>query len=270
MKDAEAVRFLIIGASGFLGQTVYAKLKEQQVPVTGTCLTHKPAPDMIGLDVMNAAAVAELFWQCRPDVIVWSVMNHAMEDSFAEAAIRPLLSCLHGERFLFLSTNVATHENMTENVTPVIRKDREYNYRYFNGKIRQEHLVRAYDNHCIIRPGSIYGRTPYGMTDVRYTGLKQHVDRKEPFERAVNIRFPVVEVNDLADVILELASSTFTGIINVSEESPVSHYDFNVQLCRENGWDHRIVIAQETEPLIYSFDNTLRKKVLEKRLRNDS
>ena len=130
--------------------------------------------------------------------------------------------------------------------------------------------MRGYGNHCIIRPGSIYGRTPYGMTDVRQNRLKQHVDRKEPFERAVNIWFPVVEANELADAVLELASSTFTGIINVSEESPVSHYDFNVRLCRENGWDHRIVITQETEPLIYSFDNTLRKKVLEKRLRNDS
>ena len=46
---------------------------------------------------------------------------------------------------------------LSEDVTPFLRTEDSYNYHYFNGKIKSEHVISKLSNYCIVRPGSIYG-----------------------------------------------------------------------------------------------------------------
>lgn len=256
------MKYLVIGASGFLGETIYKKLKDKNQEVVGTYSSNNQKKELVYLDVLNTDKLLELYEQYQPDIVIWTVMNADLEEKIAEKSIYPLINVMQKSRFIFLSTSVAYEKNMTEDVIPMIRSEDMYHYHYFNGKIESENYIKKYDNYVIVRPGSIYGKNPFDTYDKRTQLLKKHIDNKENYIRAKNIIFSIVEVNELADAVIELAEGKYVGIINISEEMPMSHYDFNVALCNRYGFDTRYVVPNMEKENIYYFDNSLRKKIL--------
>ena len=266
--EEEFLKVLIIGASGFLGGTIYYKLKKSGTDVLGTYSKHKKQDELVKLDAMGAQGITRIIEDYGPDVIIWTVMNHNAEEEIAEKVMPKLCDAIGDTRLIFISTSVAYEKNMSEDVTPFLRSEEMYNHHYFNGKIKSEDVIRKIPNYCIVRPGSIYGINPYGEMDVRSCKLKEYVDSGEQYIRASNIIFSVVEVNELAEAIIELATSDYVGIINVSEDDPISHYDFNKALCKRYGWDDDCVVANEEAENIYYFDNSLRKRLLKTKITN--
>ena len=66
----------------------------------------------------------------------------------------------------------------------------------------------------------------------------------------------------MANAVIELSQNNYNGILNISGEKPISHYDFNVALCKRYHWDSSYVVGNYEEENIYYFDNTLRKEIL--------
>ena len=262
----EEVRVLIIGASGFLGRTIYFKLKDNGNEVLGTYSKNRKDSDYVKLNVFDISSLTSLVSGFKPDVIIWTVMDHEHEEEIAEKVMPVLCDVVGNIRFIFVSISVAYEKNMSEDVTPFLRTEDSYNYHYFNGKIKSEHVISKLSNYCIVRPGSIYGIDPFGEMDNRSKALKKHVDSGELYIRANNIEFSIINVDELADAIIELATNDYVGILNVSEEEPVSHYAFNKALCRKNGWKDSCVVANEEKEKIYYLDNSLRKMILKTRI----
>ena len=98
-----------------------------------------------------------------------------------------------------------------------------------------------------------------GKIDIRQKVLKEYIDRRKPYYRAEDIVFSIVEVNELAEAVLELADNDYVGIINVSEEQPVNHYEFNLFLCGLNDWDSSWIKPYKEHENIYYLNNALRK-----------
>lgn len=218
------------------------------------------------LDTNELLNMYELY---KPNVIIWTVMNPSLEEEIAEKSIKLLTEKIQQTKIIFLSTSVAYEKNMDENIKPQVKKETDYNSRYFNGKIKSETYIAQCQNYCIVRPGSIYGTTPYGKIDIRQKKLKEYIDRQIPYYRAEDIVFSIVEVNELAEAILELANHDYVGIINISENNPVSHYEFNLFLCRLNSWNSSWVRPYKEYENIYYLNNNLRKRILHTRLRGD-
>ena len=78
------MRVLIIGASGFLGGTIFYKLKMAGVDVLGTYSNHRKQEEFVKLDVMDSQELERIIGEYLPDVIVWTVMNHKAEEEIAE------------------------------------------------------------------------------------------------------------------------------------------------------------------------------------------
>ena len=260
------MKVLILGASGFLGGTIYLKIKNSGNEVLGTYSKNNKNRDYIKLDVFEISSLTALVTEYKPDVIIWTVMNHEREEEIAEKVMPALCDAVGSKRFIFVSTSVAYEKNMSESVEPFLRTEESYNHHYFNGKIKSEQVISKLPNYCIVRPGSIYGIDPFGEMDNRSLALKKHVDSGEIYIRANNIEFSIVDVNELADAIIELTTNDYVGILNVSEEKPVSHYAFNKALCRKYGWDDSCIVANEEKENIYYLDNSLRKRILKTRI----
>ncbi len=258
----KATRTLVLGASGFLGGTIYFKLKNSGYDVLGTYAMNRKGQNYVKQDVFDIDGLINLIREYIPDVIIWTVMNHEREEEISAKVMPALCEAIGDLRFIFVSTSVAYERNMSEDVQPFLRTEESYNFHYFNGKIKSETIVKQLSNYCIVRPGSIYGVDPYGNMDNRSLALKKHVDSGEEYIRAKNIVFSIVDVNELADAIIELAVNDFIGIINISEEKPVSHYEFNKTLCKKNGWNDSCILANEEKENIYYLDNSLRKSIL--------
>lgn len=255
------MKVLIIGASGFLGRTVSFKLKKKGVEVLGTYCTNKK-DDFINVDVMDVNKLLNICSVFKPNAIIWTIMNHEREEEIAKHVIPKLCEHIGDIRFIFISTSVAYEKDMLEDVKPLIRTAEMYNHHYFNGKIQSEQIIKKVKNYCIVRPGSIYGVNPYGEMDNRSRILKEKIDSCTEYYKAGNIIFSIIEVNELADAIIELIENDYVGIINISEEQPVSHYQFNIALCKKYGWVDKYVIENEAEENIFYLNNDLRKKLL--------
>lgn len=259
------MRALIIGASGFLGRTISYQLKKKDIEVLGTyCRSKKD--DLVYLDIMDVSKVLEMIDSFQPDTIVWTVMNHELEEEIARLVMPLLCEKIGDIRFIFLSTSVAYEKDMKEDVKPLVRNSQMYHYHYFNGKIQSEQVIRQLRNFCIVRPGSIYGINPYDEMDMRSCILKDKIDAGEEYVRAGNILFSIIEVNELAEAVIELMENDYVGIINISEEKPVSHFEFNRALCKKYGWNDKCVVENEAEENIYFLNNDLRKKILKTKI----
>ena len=256
------MKYLIYGASGFLGGTIYQKLKMSGHEVIGTYQTNAINDELVQIDLLDTDAVLNLYREETPDVIIWTILNNELEEIIAEQTLQPLLKEIEDCRFIFLSTSVAYEADMSEDVTPLIRTPDMYNHHYFNGKIKGESYLASCNNYVIVRPGSIYGIDVYGNYDMRTEQLSKHIQEKKPYIRAKNICFSIVEVNELAEAIIELSQNNFVGIINISEEQPISHYDFNVALCKRYNWDCSYVVGNYEKENVYYLNNELRKKIL--------
>ncbi len=260
---------LVFGASGFLGSNITTRMKQLGYGVLGTCHTNSQNKDFIPIDVLDTEKVVQLCKTINPDVIIWTILNVDLEEDIANKTISKLTKEMPQTRFIFLSTSVALVPDMDEKVVPLLRTKEMYNYHYFNGKIRAEEYIRKNSlNYVIVRPGSIYGININGEYDGRAGNLKNHIENKQEYVRAKNIIFSIVEVNELTDAIIELVESDYIGIINISEEAPISHYDFNVALCKKYGWDDSYVIGNFEKETIYYLNNDLRKKIIKTKIGN--
>ncbi|MBQ9303502.1 NAD-dependent epimerase/dehydratase family protein [Butyrivibrio sp.] len=248
------------------GHYLLENKKNSANEVLGTYSKNNKYRDYIKLDVFEISSLTALVTEYKPDVIIWTVMNHECEEEIAEKVMPALCDAVGSKRFIFVSTSVAYEKNMSESVEPFLRTEESYNHHYFNGKIKSEQVISKLPNYCIVRPGSIYGIDPFGEMDNRSLALKKHVDSGEIYIRANNIEFSIVDVNELADAIIELTTNDYVGILNVSEEKPVSHYAFNKALCRKYGWDDSCIVANDEKENIYYLDNSLRKRILKTRI----
>lgn len=67
------MKYLIYGASGFLGGTIYEKLKQLGHTVTGTYATNKTTNNLVHLDVSDTNEALNLYRKVKPDVIIWTI-----------------------------------------------------------------------------------------------------------------------------------------------------------------------------------------------------
>ncbi len=107
-------RTLIIGSSGFLGGTIYYKLKNSGADVLGSYSSCKKQDGFVKLDVLDVHKGMELVKDYTPEVIIWTVMNHELEEEIAEKVMPALRDTMGNIRFLFMSTSVAYEKDMTE------------------------------------------------------------------------------------------------------------------------------------------------------------
>ncbi|WP_035290895.1 sugar nucleotide-binding protein [Clostridium sp. KNHs214] len=263
------MNLLIIGASGYLGNTIYKKLKEcTNDSIYGTCCNSNNH-ELVQANVLNKLYIKRLLL-FKPDVIIWSIYDAEEEMYLSQIGMNELVNRISKDvRLIYVSTTVGKGKNQTENVTPNKRMPDEYLSKYINGKIEGESIVAKHPNHVIVRPGSIYGYDYDGKMDSRMKGLLEISESGKDYSRTANMYASFVNVQDLADAIIELAYSNFTGIINISGERSVSHYDFNLYLTKLMDIENSFIIPDyKLEDVYHNLNNDKRKKLLNALIRD--
>lgn len=256
------MRLLIIGASGYLGNTIYKKLKEcTNDDICGTCCKSNNH-ELLQINVLNKLDIKKLLL-LKPDIIIWSIMDQEQEILLSQIGVNEIVNNISKDaRLIYVSTTVGQGKDQAESVIPHKRLPDEYLSKYINGKIEGESIVQKHHNHVIIRPGSIYGYDYDGRMDSRMKGLREISETDKDYSRTANMYASFVNVKELADAIIELAYSKFTGIINISGETPVSHYDFNIHLARLMNIDDSFIIPEYKDEEVYHNLNNDKRKLL--------
>lgn len=256
------MKFMIIGASGYLGNVIYKKLKAtSNDEIYGTCYTTSNH-ELLKINLKENKDIIQLL-SYKPDVIIWSVKDTEDEMPLSQTGLSEIVNSItENVRLIYVSTTVGKGKEQSEDVIPYKRKPDEYLSKYVNGKIEGEIIVRGHLNHVIIRPGSIYGYDYNGKMDVRMENLLQISKTGETYSRTANIYSSFVHVQDLADAIIELSYNNFQGTINIAGESPVSYYDFNRHLANLLNIDNSFIVPDYKHEEIYHNLNVNRRKSL--------
>lgn len=263
------MKILVMGASGYLGNTIYEKLKKyNRDEIIGTCCRFGNQ-ELMKINVLNKVDIEKLL-SIKPDMIIWSIMDQEQEILLSQTGLREIINNIpECVRLIYVSTTIGKGKDQDENVIPYKRMPDEYLSTYINGKIAGESIVKEHSNHVIIRPGSIYGYDYDGNMDSRMKGLLKVSRTGKQYFRTANMYASFVNVDDLANAIIEIAYDSFTGIINISGERPVSHYDFNIHLAGLMGIDSSFIIPDyKQEDVHHSLNNDKRKLLLSTLIRD--
>jgi dTDP-4-dehydrorhamnose reductase len=256
------MKLLIVGASGYLGNTIYKKIRDySKDEIYGTCNSSRNH-ELLQINVLDKLDIDKML-SLNPEVIIWSIMNQEQEMLLSEIGLNTIVDKITKDvRLIYVSTTVGKGKDQIEDVIPHKRKPDEYLTEYINGKIEGENIVRKHTNHVIVRPGSIYGYDYDGKMDSRMKGLLEISKTGKKYSRTANMYASFVNVENLADAIIELSYNSFTGTINISGEKPVSHYDFNRYLASLMNIDNSFIVPDYKEEVYHNLNNDKRKLLL--------
>jgi len=188
------------------------------------------------LDVRDPAAVREVIERVRPDVVIHTAADRddwrVMADGAAHVAVA---TAAVGVRLVHVSSDAVFSGKEIEYDESALP---DPVYRYGAAKAAAETAVRA------VHPGAAVVRTSLILGDGR--GRHEALTRDLISGRVRGalftdmIRKPV-HVDDLAGALLELATSDYRGILNVTGPDVINRYDLGVLIARREGLDpHRI------------------------------
>ena len=236
---------LILGASGFLGEHIYKKIKSQlDFNIFGTCYGSNNYGGLIKIDVTNEEEVKDIIYRFKPDIVLWSLMSRKSEKYLIEMGLNNILKYLsHKQKLIFISTNAVFNGkgNYSEEDNPKYKNSNEPLALYSNAKIDGEKIVKHHDNYIIIRPGAIYGQDINGKWDKRIYDLINKLEEKQEVVRTENLYNTFVKVDELAEAIIELIKCDYKGIIHLGPEKKESYYNYYRKMAAHLNLDVNLI-----------------------------
>ncbi|WP_229740748.1 sugar nucleotide-binding protein [Ornithinibacillus halotolerans] len=249
---------LIIGATGFLGSTLFGFAKERGIHVLGTSRYTNKHPQIIEMNVMEIDSIKQVISEFLPDVVVWTLLSRDEEDILINIGLTNLLSVLSPKaKLIFLSTDALFLDgkgNYTEIDEPTPFPENAALSTYVNAKIHGETKTQElHKNHVIIRTGPLYGRDYHHQIEQRTQRVLREIQDKNVFLAASNLYKTFVHVEDLANAILELSIKNYQGIIHVGPDQKTSYYMFYKTRLKDLGYDERAIQPLEIDPTKQPF-----------------
>ncbi|WP_404456014.1 sugar nucleotide-binding protein [Virgibacillus necropolis] len=248
------MKICVFGASGYVGATVYEKLKHaSEADVVGTYLK-EPAlfDDLYKLDVNEPESFSNFFKSEKPDVVVWAVMSGPNEHKLTDQGLMHLLTHLTPQtKLVYISSDfVFSHGDgpySEEDPLSTLPDDHSFS-NYANGKVKAERLIdNEFSNYVILRAGPIYGENAVGKLDDRTDRLSYHLRSTKPIDFRDDLTRSFVHIEDLTNVLEEMVFNNVTGVYHVGPEKKQSFYDFMKATARQMGYDETLVIKGSEE-----------------------
>jgi dTDP-4-dehydrorhamnose reductase len=228
-------RLLVTGGAGFLG--TYLLQQAKSFTATGTlhhtAVTAMPEITFHVCDLQQPDEVRILLDRVQPEIIIHTACSDQGKNLSAIAPAAGLLAMQSAERqirFIHLSTDQVfdgMEAPYTETSTPHPINP------YGTAKAQAEDLVRSLNPEAtIVRTSLMYDlRTP----DRQTRQLIQLTSTGAPFHLFVDEWRSPIWVENLADILLELATKDVSGILHVGGPQALNRWDLGIQLLQHHG-----------------------------------
>ncbi|HNP30572.1 MAG TPA: sugar nucleotide-binding protein [Nitrospirales bacterium] len=239
-------RLLITGGAGFLGNHLLRRA--DQFVAAGT-LHHTPSTSLPGVtfhvcDLQNPEEVRILLDRVQPEVIIHTACSEqgkGIEAILPAAGFLAMQTAERGIRLIHLST-----DQIFDGATAPYTEESPTNplHAYGKAKVQAEDLIGSlHPQATIVRTSLLYDlRTP----DRQTTRLIESAKTGEPFRLFVDeLRCPIW-VENLADVLLELATKNVHGVLHIGGPERLNRWDLGMGLLQHFGITQTANIQQGT------------------------
>lgn len=264
------MRILVIGASGQVGDKVVRNAVSRGDIVFATHKSRSPAIAVeasFQMDKADASQVAEVLGKVRPEAVVDTGALHNVdycethrEEAFAVNARGTgniAERCREmGLRFVFVSTDF-----VFDGVGAPYTEDSKPNPLSVYAESKLEGEKVTFKTHpsgsVVVRPSVIYSWVEPGVPSQSSSGkplnfaawlVAQLRSRKEVNIVNDQVASPTL-ASDLAGAILALLDSPRTGLFHTAGATPLSRYDFAVEIAKELGLNHTLIRPVPTSQL---------------------
>lgn len=223
-------RILVTGATGHLGSRVAERAAAAGWSVVGTYFSSVDHPQHEWLDVRDPMGVRDVLARVRPDAVIhtatgrddWRVVAEgAAHVAVAAAALD--LRLIHVSSDAIFSGQEAEYD---ESALP------DPVYWYGAAKAAAETAVRAVcPSAAVVRTSLILGHGR-GHHETLTGDL---IHGRVPGALFTDMIRKPVHVDDLADALLELTTSDYRGILNVTGPEAINRFDLGVLIARRAG-----------------------------------
>jgi dTDP-4-dehydrorhamnose reductase len=240
------LRILILGATGFLGSTLFGLAENLNYTVFGSSRYANEKSKIIKLDVTDKNAVEQIIQEYLPDVVVWTLLSMNEEDVLINFGLTNLLSAISEEtKLIFISTDGVFTEGKggyTESDKTIPIAEEAPLATYVNSKMIGEKKIQdQHPKHIIIRTGPLYGNDLNQNIEQRTQKIIREVEEKGFFHAATNMYRTFVHIEDLSKVILELSTMDFNGLLHVGPLQKESYFSFYKKRLRGFGYDENVI-----------------------------
>ncbi|WP_157967340.1 sugar nucleotide-binding protein [Paraliobacillus zengyii] len=240
------MRILILGATGFLGSTLFGLAESLNHTVLGTSRHMNEKANITQLDITDEDAVEQIIQEFLPDVVVWSLLSMNEEDVLIKFGLSNLILAISSQtKLIFISTDgvfAGGTGGYKESDNPIPIAEEAPLATYINSKILGE--KKGQNNHpkyMIIRTGPLYGKDLNQNIEERTQKVIKEVEEKGFFHAATNMYRTFVNIEDLSKVILELSNIDFNGILHVGPLQKESYFTFYKRRLRRLGYDEAVI-----------------------------
>lgn len=276
---------LITGGSGFLGGYL-VKSAQKFFHVYATYFQHKPnypTINWINLDLSDKNEIEKII-NIKPEIIIHNAAltnadfceDHQEQTKKININATAQLSKLSSKinaRFLYISTDL-----VFDGDSPPYSENNQPNPLSFYGWSKwQGELVTAENNpnSVVVRPAIMFG--PPAILGVSFSEWMRKTWENGKQTRLFSDQFrTTIFGGNLADAIIELAQTDFTGIFHLAGNERINRYDFGILLANQLNLDKNLLIPSKMSdvplkgkrPADVSLDISLAKSLLKTKFWN--
>jgi dTDP-4-dehydrorhamnose reductase len=277
-------RLLVTGGTGFLGGHLLLQAAGEWDVFASVRAQHPTVPCVkwLKMDLADEKDIASAFAAAKPDAVIHAgamsnvdlcetERDKALAVNAQSSAVLARLCENAGARMVFVSSDMVFDGGKgdyseTDPVGPV-------NYYGETKRIAEEWVLYGCSRAVCGRSALIYGIPAIGGTSFSYQMLKRLEAGKEVGLFNDQFRSPI-SVQSLASALLELASSSFTGIMHLGGAERIDRYAFGILMAEIRGYPAsliRPIRMAETpsvaaRPMDASLNISAARKILKTRL----
>lgn len=243
-----SMKVCVFGASGYVGASVYEKLKDvNDIDVSGTYL-EDPAlfDELVKLDINEPESFSNYYKAENPDVVIWSVMDGPNEHDLTDKGLMNLITFISPEtKLIYISSDFvfSAGEGPHSEDDPLSTLPDDHIFStYTNAKVKAERLINnELSNFVILRAGPIHGENLIGKLDEHTDKLSYHLRSGKSIAFRKDLIRTFVQVDDLADVVVKMAQRDVTGVFNTGPSTADSFYNFMRAEAEQMGYNPNLV-----------------------------
>jgi dTDP-4-dehydrorhamnose reductase len=235
---------LVIGA-GFLGNCIYTHLKKTENKVIKTHFQENN--NSIKLDVRDEYQIEKIICKTKPDLIINCSANTNVEllETNLDEAISVNATGARNIAKIANKQKIRMIQISTDSVFD--GKDKMYTEEdspnpinnYAKSKLMGEKYVQeTTENYVIIRT-NFYG------VDVNnnklFSWILKNLQERNRINGFVDVIFTPVEVNNLSDIILDISTKKYCGLIHCASNESINKYQFAIEIAKNFNLDQNLI-----------------------------